>query len=434
MEWLGAVWNWATGVGPFSPVMVPIATGVIGVLYFYARRLWQRAWTFFTTRSRALKAVARTTTREGACEGNGVWLTRPTIQPDNYANDLAASRILAIANLKGGVGKTTLAANLGAYFARDGGLRVLMIDLDFQGSLSSMAFPQDVDWVPRPGESSPATQLISGDVEPNEVRGKARVVDIADTGRGSLSVITAFYDLAQADNRILVEWFLKPRWRTPKNILHVVADFLRGKLLRSADIRYTLAELLHSKAVRDAYDLVIIDCPPRLTTSEVQAFCACTHLLIPTIFDRPSSEAVVTFHDQVETLKREGICPHLKYVGVVGSKWRRDLIAGQRALEVTRSALARRGSNLEILPEENFFAQSTALVNDADQGIAYLEMDRRAAARDGIVKLARTIVAKMGLPIHAGPTMPAMPTAPPNGAAARNGSRPAVEERPRLNA
>ena len=45
--------------------------------------------------------------------------------------------VISVVNLKGGVGKTTITANLGATLAKEG-LRVLMIDLDYQGSLSAL--------------------------------------------------------------------------------------------------------------------------------------------------------------------------------------------------------------------------------------------------------------------------------------------------------
>jgi Mrp family chromosome partitioning ATPase len=69
----------------------------------------------------------------GAHEGKCVWLTSPIEQSHDYCRGVANARTLVIANLKGGVGKTTLAANLGAYLAKEWQKRVLLIDLDFSG-------------------------------------------------------------------------------------------------------------------------------------------------------------------------------------------------------------------------------------------------------------------------------------------------------------
>src|SRR5260370_24027885 len=127
---------------------------------------------------------------------------------------------------------------------------------------------------------------------------------------------------------------------------------VKGNLLGTADVRYTVEKILHSDIVQRAFDLIIIDCPPRLTTSEIQAFCASSHLLIPTIFDRTSAEAVVTLYDQIETLKGAGICPHLKYMGVVGTMWKRGRAAQAEAITFVKDALG--NSPIRVLPEKTF--------------------------------------------------------------------------------
>ena len=62
------------------------------------------------------------------------------------------------------------------------------------------------------------------------------------------------------------------------------------------------------------------NCPPRFTTGTIQALCAGSHLLIPTILDQPSAEAVTAFCEEIEGLKNGKVCPYLKYVGIVGTK------------------------------------------------------------------------------------------------------------------
>lgn len=320
-------------------VLVP-ALGIISWLILRQFIRWsQQFLCFLRSRQRTLSAVAREVGRDRMREGEGVWLTRPVHQPDGYEALMKGAKVLAIANLKGGVGKTTLTANLGAYFAKDRGLRVLLIDLDFQGSLSSMAFPEG-GWVPPPERSSTATRIISNDVAPYDVTSLAQTVDLREgaSPSGKLQVITAYYDLAQADNRILIEWLLKCRPRTTKTFRRWAADLMLGLHFKTEDVRYTLAEALLTKPVQDAFDLIIIDCPPRLTTSEIQAFCAATHLLIPTIMDRASAEAVGSLCRQVQTLKTGNICPHLKYLGVVGTRWGPRRVATRPAMTLIRTA------------------------------------------------------------------------------------------------
>jgi Mrp family chromosome partitioning ATPase len=113
-----------------------------GFLFRHVALLSLHAWLFVRRRRRALQAVGRVIGQPGPHEARGGWLATPIERPRNYWRGVANSKTLAIANLKGGVGKTTFAADLGAYLAKAWQKRVLAIDLDFQGSLSAMAFPR----------------------------------------------------------------------------------------------------------------------------------------------------------------------------------------------------------------------------------------------------------------------------------------------------
>lgn len=371
MEFLDHLWHVA--VHKFGQETALIVLSVLSVVGYtalrYLGRLLGQVWCFLRSRRRALRAVGRERTKDGPREGRGVWVTEPIEWPETYKRDVDGAKVLVVANLKGGVGKTTLAANIAAFLAQDPSWKknVLIIDLDYQGSASSMALPDNDRWLPPPGQDSVATRAISGDLEP------AIFVCCAKETKQEprLKVVTAHYDLAQADNRLLVEWLLQCRQRAARKLRYAIADLLYGKFFRTKDVRYNLADLLHSDAVRTAFDLVIIDCPPRLTTGMVQALCAGSHLLVPTILDRPSAEAVVSLFEQLEALKKGRICPHLRYVGVVATKYREGFVAAMAAELRIRDDLRARGIQTGLLPAVCFIPQTVALVREADEGIAY---------------------------------------------------------------
>jgi chromosome partitioning protein len=112
-----------------------------------------------------------------------------------------------------------------------------------------------------------------------------------------LRIVPGYYDLAQAENRLLVEWLFNED---------------------PIDIRYQLARILHDPVVQSNFSRVIIDAPPRLTTACVQALCAATHVIIPTVLDRLSGEAVGSYLGQLQTLKSARVCPYIKHAGIVG--------------------------------------------------------------------------------------------------------------------
>lgn len=94
-----------------------------------------------------------------------------------------------------------------------------------------------------------------------------------------------------------------------------MVEWLIGK--RHGDLRYVLAEALHDRKIQERFDMILVDAPPRLTTGAVQALCAATHVLIPTILDELSAEAAGGFVGQL--VVNQALWPHLRLLGVFGN-------------------------------------------------------------------------------------------------------------------
>ena len=340
-----------------------ILAAVIYLVQKFVRWTWASAGSALRPWWGCCRKLARA--REAVDEhGPGLWLSI-TRTPPNIVDKLRdlGKLILTIANLKGGVGKTTLTANLAAFFANPfndpsrPSRRVLVIDLDFQGSCSSMLFA-GTDWWPSENQPSRASELIVGSINA-ESRGQlGQPVTNVSRARG----ISAFYDLARIENSEMVRW--------------LIGD-------ESQDIRYRLSQLLLSNTVLNHFDVILIDAPPRLTTSSIQALCSSTHVLIPTILDVLSTDAVGFFGRQLQA--HEELWPHLKVLGVVGTMTdrrregaeRKDLTtAGDRlraALEGTKRNLRHvqaRGTAFEF-PYESSAFERASLSRAAGHGIAY---------------------------------------------------------------
>jgi cellulose biosynthesis protein BcsQ len=389
----------AHGLESAAAWSLPIFGALLWAAIKYVAAKLQNAKDFVTSRNRALAAVARTQSPDGPQEGPGVWTLKPITQPDNYQGSVQSARILSIVNLKGGVGKTTIAANVAAHLARHPSWKkkVLLVDLDYQGSLSSMAFPDDTSWIPPSGTDSVATRALGGELQPSlflsackEVRQEPR-----------LKVISAYYDLAQADNRLMIEWLLNLRKPDDRPWRKWFADLFSGKAYQPNEMRYNLAKLLHSQSVRDAFDLIIIDCPPRLTTGTIQALCASSHVLIPTILDRPSGESVVSFCSQLESMQKENLCPHLRNIGVVATRFNDRVNTTDETIQRVSDELRARKVRCGFLPKMTFIPQTDKLVRRSDEGIAYFTLGNDSVSlktKQAIAALASNIAHQVGVP------------------------------------
>ncbi len=148
----------------------------------------------------------------------------------------ALPRIMAVANQKGGVGKTTTAINLGACLA-DLGYRVLVVDLDPQGNASTGL-----------GINIRGLQASMYDVLLHDVP----IEDCIEASSvRNLFVAPASLDLAGAE-------------------IELVPAFSRESRLKSALV-----------GVRDDYDFVLIDCPPSLGLLTINGMAAASEVLVP---------------------------------------------------------------------------------------------------------------------------------------------------------
>lgn len=317
----------------------------------------------WSAQTRIMRALA-------ALDGNGIWLSRPPVYPQNkdqYSLRMQASiPIITLANLKGGVGKTTLAANLAAFYAINKGERVLLIDLDFQGSLSSMVVARE-DMIGG-AAGSKARRLVAGELNAQNLIDAAVPCNRMERAK----VISSYYDLAIAENSTMIRWLLGEE---------------------GDDVRYRLASVLLDPMVQQHFNRVIIDAPPRMTTAAIQAFCASTHALIPTILDGLSGDAVATFVDELQRLKEAGLCPHLRVLGVVATMTASNIgrkldeepdadppltVAERQGVAVIRAALQRiqidrglKDAPAKLLPLSASVQRLAIIANQAGENVVY---------------------------------------------------------------
>ena len=177
------------------------------------------------------------------------------------------STIIAIANQKGGVGKTTTTMNLGAALALQENKKVLLIDLDPQANLSEYLGYSEADGKPT------MTQLIidtcqRGVISSDEVRESIRHNEI-----NNLDYVPSDINLANS-------------------------DFIMSNTLS----RETILKRILSDKVTEAYDFVLIDCLPSLGVLLLNALTAADRMIIPVQTQKFSIDgltALTQLHSQI---------------------------------------------------------------------------------------------------------------------------------------
>lgn len=252
-------------------------------------------------------------------------------------------RIIAIANQKGGVGKTTTAINLSACLAEKG-QKVLAIDMDPQGNMSS-GLGLDKNSVEKT-----IYDLIIGESEVEEVLQKNALEN--------LDILPANVDLSAAEI----------------------------ELIGIDEKEYIVKKAIEK--IKDAYDYVIIDCPPSLSMLTINAMTTADSVLVPIQCEYYALEGLSQLIHTVN-LVRERLNPDLDIDGVVFTMYDSRTNLSMQVVENVKQNIKQNVYNT-VIPRNIRLAEAPSY------GIPINLYDPKSAGAESYMQLADEIINRKG--------------------------------------
>ena len=247
-------------------------------------------------------------------------------------------RIIAVANQKGGVGKTTTAINLSAALAEKG-MKVLLADMDPQGNSTSGL------GVDKSADGSVYDLLINGYTASRCIRKGVWM---------SLDLIPSTVDLAGAEIEMLEldrhEFVLKRRLRN----------------------------------IAQDYDYILIDCPPSLNILTVNALTTANSVLVPIQCEFYAMEGLTQLMYTVQLVKKK-LNPGLEIEGVVCTMYDARTNFSQQVVDSVREYLG-------DVVYETIIPRNVRLAEAPSHGMPILEYDSRSAGAEAYRRLAAELI------------------------------------------
>lgn len=253
------------------------------------------------------------------------------------------AHIIAVANQKGGVGKTTTTINLGACLA-DAGKRVLIIDADAQGNATSGV-----------GIQKP------------------------EVGKDIYDVLVNEDPISEA----LLKTNHKNLWIVPATIQLAGAEIeLTSQMAREMRLKLGLA------AVENDYDYILIDCPPSLGQLSINAFTAAHSILIPVQSEYYALEGLSQLLNTVRLVQKH-FNPHLAIEGVLLTMYDRRTNLGAQVIDEVRKYFGDKVYDT-IIP------RITRLAEAPSYGMPIVDYDPKSKGTEVYTQLAQEVLKAHG--------------------------------------